>query len=646
MWGGRGSKWMQSMAVWSDMHVLSLVGAFLQALLALLSAATLAMTRRSSSLRSGGYWVQAQVALLMAVTAALLWNLTAVDGDGAPSAPLLRVLAGTYMAGKLGFFAAVAFGTVELLGGVPQRTARHAAVTVIIAGGLSAAIASSQLQPAMPVQGLVGMIVMSWCAVMLFRAQPPFRTIGSTLLGVTTAFYALLGLTFFMGWRYGGELAARDVLWRAVTVIDHGSVPDLFAQLLMAVTTVALLFEQQREVTRRTGVQQRALQAEAVTTERLETIGRVAATVAHELNNPLSVVLGTAEHLLSSDPPPQIRDDLQLMWREAMRCRHVARELLLVSRDQRPERVPCDAATAVSDAVASVRLQAAAAGVQLVVRSGPSFTLSAEEIALQQVLINLLRNAIDASPRGGRVTIGVDMCGGEGHFAVEDEGSGIAPDVRARLEELFFSTKAPGQGSGLGLSIVRGIVTRHGGSLHVETTPERRVGSCFTVRLPLHDERDASSGAVVPVRAHTDEFRLSPRSVPVIALEAHRSRHPVLVIDDEVGIRRVLARLLARHGVAVELASDGIEARERIASQPREAWTAIFCDVRMPREDGLTFTGWLETSHPSLLSRLVLLTGDTVSEGVTAVASRTGCQLMAKPFRQQDVDEMLVRVAS
>lgn len=635
---------MQSMAMWSDMHVLSLVGAFLQALLALLSAATLTMTRRSSPLRSGGYWVQAQVALLAAVVAALLWNLASVNGD--PLVPLMRVLAGIYLAGKLGFFAAVLFGTVELLGGVPRRPVRQAALAVMIVAALSAALVPVQLQPTMPVQGLIGMLVMGWCAVMLFRARPPFRTVGSTLLGVTTTFYALLGLAYFLGWRYGGGIASGDVFQRAMNVIDHGSVPDLFAQLLMAVTTVALLFEQQREVTRRTGAQQRALHAEAVTTERLETLGRVAATVAHELNNPLSVVLGTAEHLLATDPPPQMRDDLQLMWREAMRCRHVARELLLVSRDQRPERAPCDAMAIVRDAAASVRLQAAAAGVQLVVKSGPSFTLSAEEIALEQVLINLLRNAIDATPRGRLVTISATVQHDEACFVVEDEGSGMDSDVRTRLDELFFSTKAPGEGTGLGLSIVRGIVARHGGSLHVESTPERRVGSCFTVRLPLHDVRAVRSGTSLPVRRPTDEFRLSPSSVPAVALEAQHARHPVLVIDDEVGIRRVLARLLARHGVAVELASDGIEARERIASQPLAAWTAIFCDVRMPREDGLTFTGWLETSHPSLLSRLVLLTGDTVSEGVTAVASRTGCQLMAKPFRQQDVDEMLVRVAS
>ena len=123
------------------------------------------------------------------------------------------------------------------------------------------------------------------------------------------------------------------------------------------------------------------------------------------------------------------------------------------------------------------------------------------------------------------------------------------------------------------------------------------------------------------------------------------SKH-ILVVDDEVGIRRVLARLLHRHGVQVELAGDGIEAREAVESRGDGSWSAIFCDVRMPREDGVEFTAWLEQRHPALLSRLVLLTGDTVNDAVTAVAARTGCQLMAKPFRQHDVDAMLVKLTS
>lgn len=128
--------------------------------------------------------------------------------------------------------------------------------------------------------------------------------------------------------------------------------------------------------------------------------------------------------------------------------------------------------------------------------------------------------------------------------------------------------------------------------------------------------------------------------LPPLDVTLTRARH-VLVVDDEVGIRRVLARLIEKCGFQVTVAADGVEAREALALLPERAWTAIFCDVRMPREDGLRFAAHLEANAPSLTSRLVLLTGDTVSASVTAAATRTGCALMAKPFRAADVEQML-----
>lgn len=627
-----------------DLRVLSLVGVVLQSLLALVHASTLALGRRSGRLRIGGDWLASQLALLTALLAVIARNALLAVEETATIALIQRLLICVYVSGKLGFFTSVALGTAELIGVVPTVLVRRVAWTAIGVLGLATSIATADLITALPVQGLFGVMVMGAVGVALLRVPASERSIGTTLLGITGGAYALLGLTFLFGWRYIAEGLSGSFWSHVVLVVDRASIPDLVAQFMMGLSTVALLFEQQRALSRQTGMQGRALQQEAVTTERLETLGRVAATVAHELNNPLSVVLGITEQLLAQAPAPQLRDDLDLMHREAARCRHVARELLLFSRDARPALDRCDADAVLLPAVASVRLQAAAAGVLLVVREAEHFDLQAEEIALQQVLINLLRNAIDGTPRGRQVWASVTREEHEAVFVVEDEGAGMPPESLSEGEELFFTTKPAGEGTGLGLAIVRGIVHRHGGRLDIETMPARRVGTRVTVRIPrvAADPRpsDAATAALLlPTGVAAD------RAPGALDLAQMRSQH-VLVVDDEVGIRRVMSRLLGNYGLQVTVAGDGIEARARLAERAPEDWAAIFCDIRMPRESGLVFLEHLERTAPALLPQLVLLTGDTVSETVVAATARTHCRLLAKPFRQRDVEQVLQEIWS
>jgi signal transduction histidine kinase/ActR/RegA family two-component response regulator len=629
---------------WTYLQVLSLIGATLQGLLALLTALALVVAQRATSSRRGSYWVTAQLALALALLAVIMANGGVVSAN--LSSPLLAHISnGMYVTGKLAFYSCIALGTAEMLGRASTDTVRGSVLAIVLVIGSVCGMYTGTLQQTFPVQGVIGMALMCSCSIALWRARQPYRTAASTLLALTTAFYGFLSLLYLLGWRYV-DVESTSNVWRLVVgIVDRGCLPDLVAQFLMGLTTVALLFEQQRMLTQRSGAQQSALQREVLNAQRLETLGRVTATVAHELNNPLSVVLGTAEHLLTTDVPAPMRDDLQLMWREAMRCRHVARELLLFSRDQRPAVAACNAHTILTEAVDSVRLHAASGGVLLTLRTGTAFMLDAEEIALQQVLINLLRNAIDATPRGRSVIAAVRCVGPEAIFSIEDEGPGLTSEARRRLADPFFTTKPAGQGAGLGLTIVNDIIARHNGRLDVESQPSSRVGCRFVVRIPLSstpaEPHERAAGLPSPI----EEFRVRPSLVPAVAMPEDASVQRVLVVDDEVGIRRVLARLLQRHGVQVELAGDGVEAREAIGSHDDDRWAAIFCDVRMPREDGLMFTAWLEAQHPALLSRLVLLTGDTANDAVTATASRSGCQLMAKPFRQQDVDAMLVKLA-
>lgn len=212
--------------------------------------------------------------------------------------------------------------------------------------------------------------------------------------------------------------------------------------------------------------------------ERLAAIGRLASGVAHEVNNPAGVILGRAA-LLLDDPaglPPEVVDDLRVMARQAERIKAITGALLRLGRPNRGERARVELATVARSAMDLARREADTRGVRVEL-SGPGLGLDADAAALEQVVYNLLRNAIQASPTGGTVRVVVDDRG----LAVEDDGPGLAPDALPHLFEPFFTTKPLGEGTGLGLAVAHGIVREHGGEL--VATAASGGGARFEVRL-------------------------------------------------------------------------------------------------------------------------------------------------------------------
>jgi len=220
--------------------------------------------------------------------------------------------------------------------------------------------------------------------------------------------------------------------------------------------------------------------------ERLVSVGRLAAGVAHEVNNPAGVILGRAALLLDdillldegAALPPEITEDLRVIVRQAERIRDITSALLRLGRPNRGERAPVGLLAVARSAAELARREAAAANVTVVVAgSGPE--LVADGAALEQVVYNLVRNAVQASPPGGTVRVEV----GGASLTVSDEGAGVPLEALPLLFEPFFTTKALGQGSGLGLAVAHGIVREHGGTLSVSNRPEG--GAVFTMVLLL-----------------------------------------------------------------------------------------------------------------------------------------------------------------
>jgi signal transduction histidine kinase len=228
------------------------------------------------------------------------------------------------------------------------------------------------------------------------------------------------------------------------------------------------------------------LSSELVHAEKLSAVGELASGVAHEINNPLTTILGLSQLMLSRpDVPAPIRERIALVADEASRAATIVQNLLMFARHYPPERRPCSLEEAVRRVIALKSYQLEQDKIQVALELGPTAPVWADDNQLQQVLLNLVQNAHQAMARqSGERTLTVRLRPRERHAAIEvlDTGPGIAPHLLSRIFDPFFTTKAPGEGSGLGLSVSYGIVGQHGGRLYAENRPEG--GAMFVVELP------------------------------------------------------------------------------------------------------------------------------------------------------------------
>ncbi len=291
------------------------------------------------------------------------------------------------------------------------------------------------------------------------------------------------------GDRQTAEVAVGGRARGAVEVVYSPRVPSLPSSpflkeeqklLEMVAKEVATLLERSETAERNFRLQDQLRHA-----DRLATIGQLAAGVAHEINEPLANILGFAQ-LARKTPelPPRAMGDLDKIVNNCLHAREVMRKLLTFARQVPPETSRVSLNLIVKDGLYFVESRCAKAGIEVVRSLDPELPeIEADASQLHQVLVNLVVNAVQAMPNGGRLTISTQARADHVALIVQDTGVGMTAEVKRNIFAPFFTTKDVNQGTGLGLPVVHGIVSSHGGTVDVESEPGR--GARFEIRLPL-----------------------------------------------------------------------------------------------------------------------------------------------------------------
>ncbi len=377
------------------------------------------------------------------------------------------------------------------------------------------------------------------------------------------------------------------------------------------------------------------IQVKVLQTEKMAALGRFVSGVAHELNNPLTSIMGYAQLLLSRGLSQSQHSEANKVYQEAERARRIVKNLLYFARENQPERTRVDVNEIVERTLALRSYELKIENITVTCDLAPHLPLTmADPYQLQQVVLNLLLNAEQAmlEQRGqGNVWIRTHLFSrhGENHILLElsDDGPGIPNEIASRIFDPFFTTKPSGAGTGLGLSIVYGIIQQHGGEVTFESLPG--LGTKFLIDLPV-------------ISAAMEENAAPP------ALFANHSgvlqTGRILVVEDEPAVAQLIVDILREERHQIEATLDSQEGLTRLS---RNHYDLVICDVRMPRFDGIAFYDALVRAGSPLRDRILFITGDVLARRTVEFLEPNGLPYLAKPFLVEElkiaVNQLLAR---
>lgn len=348
--------------------------------------------------------------------------------------------------------------------------------------------------------------------------------------------------------------------------------------------------------------------------EKMSALGELLAGVAHELNNPLSLVVGHALMLKEEVTDPNFARRVEKIGAAAERCAGIVKTFLAMARQQPVRLVPVSLRDITEAAIDSLRQGSRRAAVEIVVDLPDDLPMvESDRDQMTQVVINLLTNAeqaITGAGKGDRITVSasLDAPSETVLLQIADNGPGVPKDIRSRIFDPMFTTKDIGEGTGIGLAFVHRVVTAHGGRINLE--PDRGEGAVFSIHLPIVKTR-----ATAPDTADAD---LAP--VP-------HSR--ILVVDDDLDVADLIKEILVRDGFRVDHAGS---AEAALPLMRNHRYALILSDLNMPGLGGKAFFDLIGRDMPEVSDRVGFVSGDTMSPAARGFLEKAGRPFLEKPI--------------
>jgi PAS domain S-box-containing protein len=356
----------------------------------------------------------------------------------------------------------------------------------------------------------------------------------------------------------------------------------------------------------------RRTQEQLLHSEKMAAVGQLISGVAHELNNPLTAILGYSQLLSSSgEIGPQGIEYTDKLYKQAQRTHRIVQNLLSFARQHKPERAAARVNQILEDTLALRDYDLRMKNIRVHLELSPNLpAISADPHQLQQVFLNMVNNAVDAvleHASEGDLWVRTSVRGDR--LAVEFADSGPGVKEPSRVFDPFYTTKPVGKGTGLGLSICYGIVTEHGGAITVRNVQPH--GASFTIELPFHTAS-------------------APLGIPVTRPGASAREGRILLLDEDQSVLDVVGAILRRRNHVVHTVTTFAEAKSALAQQQVDVVVADLQVAEHAEETGLS--AWLKTNRPALLPRLVWMRSSTPS-GAGKEKTLAAAPILQKPFK-------------
>jgi PAS domain S-box-containing protein len=356
------------------------------------------------------------------------------------------------------------------------------------------------------------------------------------------------------------------------------------------------------------------IEQKAELASRLASIGEMASGIAHEINNPLTGVIGYAQLLSQKELPEDIREGLEVINTGAQRVAGIIKRLLTFARQYKPERTLVNINDIIEATLSLRSYQLKTNNIKLTTRLAPDLpTTIADAGQLQQVFLNLIVNAETEMKQAhdkGKLSVNTEQMDNIIRISFKDDGPGIMKKNMEKIFNPFFTTRKIGEGTGLGLSVCHGIIAEHGGSIYAKSRSGK--GATFIIELPV---------------ITADEQLELPELIAEESQKVTNAR--ILVVDDEPGVRQFLGQALTNEGHEVQTVDNASDALKRIRSQ---RYSLILLDIKMPDMSGIELYERIQKIDKSLARKVVLITGDVLGINTAAFLSKTKAPHITKPF--------------